>query len=147
MLLAGTWNYHERVEGGEGVITAWIKKSRLSKKSQAKLDRSLDQLKQLPKTSWSKPQPASSLGDSIYVIRFKDVNGSQLRIFGHFYDDHCAFVMTLHGYEKDNVYYPSDYAKVAQRHKAECDKDFLGKTVKFGDYCALCKPEGSTDNA
>lgn len=140
MLLTSKWNYHERLDGDVGVITKWTKKEHLSKKSLAKLDRSLDQLKQLPKTSWSKPQPASSLGHSIYVIRFKDVNGSQLRIFGHFFDDHSAFVMTFEGYEKDNVYYPNDYATMAQRHKSNCDKGFSSKTVKYPDYCALCKP-------
>lgn len=145
MLIASNWNYHERKEGSEGVISEWIKTSHLSNKSQAKMDRSLDQLKQLPKTSWSRPH-ASSLGNSIYVIRFKDVNGTQLRVFGHFFDDHKAFVMTFEGYEKDNVYYPSTYPKMAQRHKADCDKDFSNKTIKFGNYCALCKPQNVASN-
>ena len=141
VLFVGHWNYHERQEDGDGdgSISKWIKTSHLSIKSQAKLDRTLDQLRQLPKTSWSKPQPASSLGHHIYVIRFKDVNGTQHRIFGYFFDEHKAFVMMFEGYEKDNVYYPCNYQKMAQQHKTDCDKDFYKNTIKFGDYCKICK--------
>ena len=146
MLLTSRWNYHERLESGRGVITTWIKTARMSKKAQANLERTLDQLRQLPKTSWSKPQPASSLGHHTYVIRFREVTGAQLRVFGHFFDDHSAFVMTFEGYEKDNVYYPNDYKKVAKRHRAECDPNFSDNTVKFGNYCALCQPQGDSTN-
>lgn len=143
MLFISRWNYHERVESEEGVITAWIMSTNMSKKAQANFERTLDQLRQLPKTSWSKPQPASSLGHNTYVIRFRDVSGAQLRVFGYFFDDHEAFVMTFEGMEKDNVYYPKNYQEMAKRHKAECDKSFSDKTVKFRDNCSLCQSEGT----
>ena len=138
-LLISRWNYHERLESDSGVITAWIEAEHLSKKAQANLERALDQLRQLPKTSWSKPQPASNIGNHTYVIRFRDVTGAQLRVFGHFFDNHSTFVMTFDGCEKDDVYYPKNYQKMAKQHKADCDARFSDKTVKFREYCALCK--------
>jgi len=139
------WNYHERLENAEGVISSWIKKSRLSKKGQMNLERSLDQLKQQPKQNWSRPT-ASSLGNSIYVIRFKDENGTQHRVFGHFFDEHHSFVITLNGYEKDNAYHPHDYKEIVQGHKTVCDKDFSGTTTPFDDGCALCKQQDNPDS-
>jgi hypothetical protein len=140
---AGPWNFHERRDRNGVVITVWISSSRLSKKAQARLERALDQLRHMPKTSWSKPAPASNIGDHTYVIRFKDESGMQHRVFGHFYDPHLVFVLTFSGYEKDDVYYPSNYQDVAQRHRLACEADFHAHTVKFRHYCALCKPEGS----
>lgn len=138
-LLAAEWNYHDRVEKSDPVITSWIKKTHMTVKAQAKFERALDQLRRLPKTSWSKPNPASSLGHHTYVIRFTEVTGAQLRVFGHFYDAHSSFVMTFTGTEKDNVYYPTDYEKMAKRHKEQCDDDFPNTTRKFRHYCSLCK--------
>ena len=138
-LFTGPWNYHERAELHEGVITKWMQRAHLSAKTRARLDRSLDQLRDLPKTSWSKPNPASNVGDHIYVIRFTDVTNQQLRVFGHFCDEHCSFVMTFDGSEKDNVYYPNNYQAVGKRHKTACDADFQGKTIKFEDRCSICK--------
>lgn len=142
---AGPWNFHEQRDRSGAVITLWISSSHLSKKSQARLERALDQLRHMPKTSWSKPAPASNIGDQTYVIRFKDESGMQHRVFGHFHDPHLAFVLTFSGYEKDDVYYPSNYQDVAQRHRLACEADFHACTVKFRHYCALCKSEGGKD--
>lgn len=138
-LVTAKWNYHERLDRDAGVVTAWITESHLSVKAQANLERTLDQLRQMPKPSWSKPAPASNIGDHTYVIRFKDVTGKQLRVFGHFFDEHSAFVMTLTGYEKDDVYYPSNYKELAQRHRTTCGQKFHASTIKFRKYCEVCK--------
>jgi hypothetical protein len=142
-LQVATWNFHERVDkrSKKGVISRWIIKEHLCKATQAKLDRALDQLKWLPKSYWSKPNPASSIGNNTFVIRFSDINRSQLRVFGHFFDQHECFVMTANGYEKDNVYYPTDYQDVAKTFKEQCDQDFSESTTKFGTLCEVCKSE------
>lgn len=132
------WNYHERKSKNVGVITEWIKSSHLTVKAKARFDRALDQLRQLPRTSWHKPNPASVIGDHTYVIRFTEVTGAQIRVYGHFFDPHTSFVMTFDGGEKDNEYYPTDYQNVAQRHRTECDKDLQGKTLPFRQYCSIC---------
>jgi hypothetical protein len=132
------WNYHERLVKGHGVISTFL--SHLScKKASARLERSLDQLRPLPKMDWSKPHPASNIGHHTYVIRFKDSSSQQLRIYGHFYDPHHCFVMTADGYEKDDEYYPSNYQESAAAHKRECDGNFVGKTIQFPDYCEVCE--------
>ena len=137
-LFTGPWGYHERLESGQGVITKWMQRTHLSTKARARFDRALDQLRDLPKTRWSKPNPASNVGDHIYVIRFTDVTNQQLRVFGHFYDGHRTFVMTFDGTEKDNVYYPTGYQEVGKRHKSACDANFQGRTIKFEDRCSVC---------
>lgn len=137
------WNYHERINKQAGVITAWLTADRITVKGRANFERALDQLRQLHQTQWSKPNPASSMGNNTYVIRFKDTGGLQLRVFGHFYHDHGAFVMTSNGYEKDNVYYPNNYADITDEHKASCDKEFSAKTKAYGSYCEVCtQPAG-----
>lgn len=140
-LIAADWNYHERIEKEKFIITSWIEKSHMSVKAKARFERALDQLKRLPKTSWSKPNPASSLGHNTYVIRFKDVSGAQMRVFGHFYDPHSSFVMTFTGTEKDDVYYPTDYEKMAKQYRDFCNKDFSKASGKYRHYCALCSTE------
>lgn len=132
------WNYHERKDKHGGVITEWIKSTHLTIKARARFERALDQLRQIPKSSWHKPTPASNIGDHTYVIRFTEVTGAQIRVFGHFFDPHNSFVMTFDGGEKDYEYIPSDYQDVAQHHRAECDKDLQGKTLPFRQYCSLC---------
>lgn len=103
------------------------------------MERAIDQLRQLPKTSWSKPNPASNVGNHTYVIRYTDTSNKQLRVFGHFHDEHTCFVMTLTGYEKDNVYYPNNYQDLAQTNRGSCAGNFSSKTVRFRHYCALCQ--------
>lgn len=136
------WNFHERLDRGKGVITEWIESSRWSAKTRANFDRALDQVRYLPKQKWSKPSPASKIGDHTYVIRFREVSSAQLRVFGHFFDGHQSFAMTLEGYEKDDVYYPENYEDLAQTYRAYCDKDFKGTTAPFEDLCLLCESSG-----
>lgn len=132
------WNFHERQNRGEGVVTTWIEDSKWSLKTRANFDRTLDHLKAQPKQSWSKPSPASKIGNHTYVIRFKDVSSAQLRLFGHFFDAHITFVMTMEGYEKDDVYYPTNYESMAEAHRVTCDKDFPISTLPFEDFCDFC---------
>ena len=132
-----SWNYHERLEKGSGVVTKWLDSSHMSVKTQANLERTLDQLRQLPQTNWTRPH-ASSLGHHTYVIRFRDVTGKQLRIFGHFYLPHPSFVMTCHGYEKDSVYFPSNYKDLAKEYKLTCDSSFSSETIMYRRSCEIC---------
>ncbi|WP_197507059.1 hypothetical protein [Mitsuaria sp. 7] len=143
----GKWNFHERQKNGKGVISTWVEKSNFSPKSEARMDRAIDQLRQLPKTSWHKPHPASGIGDHIFVIRFTDVTNAQKRIFGHFNDSHECFVMTLDGYEKDDVYVPSNYKALALEHRGECEKDFFVNTRKYGNLCPLCEEQRNSSVA
>lgn len=135
------WNFHERRTKHVGAISDWIAKEKISAKACARLERALDQLRSMPKTSWSKPAPASNIGDHTYVIRFRDVSNVQLRVFGHFYDAHTSFVMTANGIEKDNVYQPENYTEIAKRHKSVCDEEFSKNTVAYANYCEICKQE------
>lgn len=136
--LVEKWNFHERQNRGTGVVTDWIIDSKWSTKTRANFDRTLEQLKAQPKKSWSKPSPASKIGNHTYVIRFKDVSSSQLRLFGHFFDEHSTFVMTMEGFEKDDVYYPKNYESMAEAYRVECDKDFLVTTFPFENFCDIC---------
>ena len=133
------WNYHERFNRGGGVISKWLRESRIDKKAQARFERALDQLQKLPKASWHKPNPASIIGDHTYVIRFTNANRSQHRVFGHFFDPHSSFVMTFNGNERDNAYLPSNYQLLAQQFRSACDTDFFSQTRAFPDRCSICQ--------
>jgi len=133
-----SWNFHELSDRKIGVITKWIKDAKWSVKTRANFDRSIDQLRHVSKMNWSKPNPASKIGDETYVIRFKDVTSMKLRLYGHFFEPHKTFVLTTTGYEKDNVYYPENYEIVAQSHRTICDKDFRNTTIPFEETCAIC---------
>lgn len=141
------WNFHEITDRGLGAISTWIGNARWSDKTRANFDRSIEQLRPLPKRLWSKPNPASKIGDNTYVIRFKDVTAAQLRFFGHFFDGHNSFVITIEGFEKDDVYYPKNYQALAQSRRNECDKDFPGKTLPFEALCAICCKSTKVDNS
>lgn len=130
------WNYHERHDGKKPVISDW--KGRVQVALRAKLDRALDQLRQMPKSQWHKPAPASHIGDHTYVIRFTDQTGMQIRLFGHFHDPHDAFVMTFVGHEKDGKYIPEGYEALAQVHRANCSENFQTATQPYGNRCELC---------
>lgn len=116
---------------GNDVIDPWCKS--LSGAARGKFSRSRDQLRGQPKQNWSKPQPASNVGDHIYVIRFSDENRMQHRVFGHFHDVQAGFVMTLTGYEKDYAYYPDTYRAEGKDRKSLCDNDFVGRTRRCFD--------------
>lgn len=135
------WNYHERVDRDRGVISHWITKDRISKKAQGSLERALDQLRPLPIQHWQRPHACKIRGDNTYVIHFVDVGRVQLRVFGHFYAAHSAFVMTETGTERDHVYIPENYEELATQHKKSCDEDFESRTIAFQHYCEKCDPE------
>ena len=137
-VVVGPWNFHERLDRNIGAISSWIDRSNWPPKTRANFDRALDHLRHLPQPRWSKPTPASKIGDHTYVIRFKDVSSTQLRVYGHFYDVHHAFTMTLDGYEKDDEYHPENYEVLAQKYRAFCDEDFDSRTLPFEDLCPSC---------
>lgn len=112
---------------GLDVIDPWHKK--LSAAARANFTRARQQLSHQPLTSWSRPH-ASPLGDHIYVIRFRDENRTQHRVFGHIEQAHTSFVMSVTGTERDNVYSPKTYIKDVgdarnvcggQYHERTCD--------------------------
>lgn len=140
------WNFHEITGRGLGAISSWIESANWSDKTRANFDRSIEQLRPLPKQLWSKPNPASKIGDNTYVIRFKDVTAAQLRFFGHFFDSHNSFVITTQGFEKDDVYYPKNYQALAQSRRVDCDKDFSGKTIPFETLCSICSKSTKDDD-
>lgn len=121
------------------MISAWIEDARWAPKTRANFDRSLDQLRHLSKQQWSKPNPASKTGNHTYVIRFRDVSSTQLRVYGHFYDAHHAFTMTLEGYEKDDIYHPKEHAELAERHRTYCNQNFEKRTLPFEERCDPCE--------
>lgn len=88
------------------VVIQWIKHE-LSKKAWMSLKRSMEILAQRKIMHWERPH-ASFVSDSdrIYVIRFKDENSTQWRIFGFHDIQLCDFVMTNYGTERDNKYEP-----------------------------------------
>jgi hypothetical protein len=65
------------------IIVDWVKKE-LSPKAWQYLKRSLENLAKRPISEWHKPNPSSKISTSnhIYVIRFKDENRTQWRIYG-----------------------------------------------------------------
>lgn len=113
---------------GNDVIDQWH--NTISGYGQGRFSRSRDQLKAQPKQNWSKPLPASNVKNHIYVIRFTDENRKQHRVFGHFHDPKAGFVMTLTGYEKDDVYHPNSYSNDAAERRSVCDRDFEQRTCK-----------------
>ena len=93
-----------RDDQGTNVVIDWV--TAKSKGGQARLKNALDQLSQLEKQHWHKPQPSSSIGNHIYVIRFSDENRTQWRIYGHHKDAIRTFVLTNYGTERGNKYDP-----------------------------------------
>lgn len=117
-----------------GVIDDFIKSKECSRKAEGKLDARLDFLIDQEKIDWTRPE-ASSLSDGLYVVRFTDENRKQLRVFGHFCDVHHCFVMTLTGYEKDGIYFPSEYLKKSNDNRKFVEQGFFQKTVRYADKC------------
>lgn len=137
-------------------IKPWL--MRLSVRARANLDRTVEHLSLQPSQKWSRPD-ASPIGNHIYVIRFRDENGVQHRIFGHFSckgTPDASFVMTLEGYEKGDVYYPVEYKKTASERRNQCVDSHANRTIlcryaqldhddapgdasgKFHTECATC---------
>jgi hypothetical protein len=109
------------------MIDRWA--STISKRGLANLDRTLEHLCVQEKTEWSRPH-ASPLKNSIYVIRFKDENRTQHRIFGHFHGSSNVFVLSQTGIEKDGNYSPTNYLALAESHKLTCDAQLFDRTTE-----------------
>lgn len=100
--------------GSNGRSVVERQDAELSKTGKARRDVEIAYLRQQPLTRWTRPH-ASSLGDHLYVIRFRDENRKQHRMFGFADIPHHLFVICLTGYEKDNVYHPHDYIDRVKR--------------------------------
>jgi hypothetical protein len=85
-------------------------------------------LAQQPSDRWSRPH-ASPLKNHSYVIRFKDENGAQHRMFGFFARQHHTFVICFAGHEKDNKYHPPDYEARVAKCKSLVELDFKKRTT------------------
>ena len=110
---------------GDDIIDDW--KKTLSPKGRANFDSILKILKDQPRESWRRPL-ACGIGDNIFVIHFKDENGSKYRPTGNFLDIYHSFVITTKATEKDGNYIPSDYAAIASSRKREVDADPTNKS-------------------
>lgn len=132
----GKWNFHS-LKTDKGAIAGDIWDPALTKRGLASRDRALDRLQQQPKSNWSRPN-ASPLGDNKYVIRFKDETGLPRMYFGHFYDDHEVFVITLTGHEKNSKYQPHNYLSECSKHQIHCSADFNSTTITYAGRCVIC---------
>lgn len=126
--LAPPWRFYDLLDK-RGLNPIAEHRSRLSKKARAHLERAIDHLTPLELKDWHKPNPASNIGNHIYVIRFKDESGMQHRIYGHCIPEKGCFVMTHTGYEKGGTYYPSDYEE---------------RTAKLRDFVNECFEKRAT---
>ncbi|MDD2865543.1 MAG: hypothetical protein PHC99_12585 [Methylococcales bacterium] len=90
---------------GESEVVDFIKS--LSVKAKQNLKRALQILSVLPIQDWHKPNPSSNISNHIYVIRFKDENRTQWRIYGFHDVQRGFFMMTNYGTEKDGKYKPA----------------------------------------
>ncbi|WP_431107626.1 hypothetical protein [Variovorax paradoxus] len=102
--------------------------SELSKKGRARRNVSMKFLRDKPAAQWSRPE-ASPLGDHVYVIRFKDENGTQHRLFGYHDLDHHAYVICFEGFEKDHVYHPPNYEERVRKCRSDIKGQFDQRTI------------------
>lgn len=99
------------------VVAYWVKND-LSKKAWQSLKRSMEILDKREIIHWERPYASFvSSSDSIYVIRFKDENSTQWRIYGFHNSTLFNFVMTNYGTERGNKYDPP--ADVAAKRAAD----------------------------
>ena len=115
-------------ERGGCAIRPWL--AQVSTAGRANFDRAIEHLLPLPQQEWHKPHPASNIGDNIYVIRFRDENRAQLRVFGHARHHDHSFVMTLNGYEKDDTYYPKGYDRTTADNREICNRAHENRTIR-----------------
>ncbi len=85
-------------------------------------------LREHPCEHWERPK-ASPLKNNSYVIRFKDENGTEHRLFGFFHLTNHVFVICFAGTERDSKYYPVDYEKRLARLRIEVSDSFKERTV------------------
>lgn len=96
----------------------------------ANLDRTLEQLRFQPFERWDKPL-AARLKDHVRVIRFRDENRTQWRIFGYIAVPNHCFVMTLTGTERDGKYSPPDYEQRVAEARAAIGGNLLDRTAPW----------------
>lgn len=125
-------------------MKAWL--STISITGKANFDRAIEHLLPLPQQDWHKPHPASNIGDNIYVIRFRDENRKQHRVFGHAYHADYSFVMTLDGFEKDDEYHPDDYDATAAKNRDNCKSDHSARTIRCRYAAEACGDDVSNEN-
>lgn len=111
-------------DAGRDRVTDYIKK--YGTKAITNFIAALTFLTNAPKIGWLRPH-GSSIGHNIYMIRFKDGNRTQHRIWGHFDDKNNRFVMTLPGQEKDDEYDPENAGELALGH------------LKTAEHCAASR--------
>ena len=113
-------------KNGDVIVILWLKP--LGPKAWMSLKRNMENLACRPIIEWHKPQPASKIdtSDSIYVIRFKDKNSTQWRIYGFHEIPKYAFVMTNFGTERDGKYIPpaDKCAKQSEAARKVCSSDW-----------------------
>ena len=125
--VVSVWEYRLYVTpSGRNDIAKWDAK--LSARARAKRNTNMKFLRDKPATQWSRPS-ASPISDNVYVIRFKDENGSEHRMFGYHDLQYHAFVICFEGYEKDNVYYPTDYEERVKKFRTEIAGKFDERTI------------------
>jgi hypothetical protein len=115
---------HER---GKNVVMDWL--NGLSKKAMVNLKRTLEHLAQKPLTAWERPH-SSPIGNHIYVIRFKDENSTQWRIYGEHDPSRGCFVLTNFGTERGGVYDPpsAQCSSLASSRMADCRQHWDERT-------------------
>ena len=113
-------------ESGKNEFNAWDRG--LSAKARAKRDTNIRFLSEQPCERWERPT-ASPLGHNSYVIRFKDENGTEHRLFGFFHTENHVFVICFPGTERDSQYYPADYEERLARLRGEISAKFAQRTV------------------
>jgi hypothetical protein len=128
LFMVRLWLYRCYVDHrGKSIVADWVKSK--SKKAQMNLRRTLEHLSQKPRETWERPQ-SSSLGNHIYVIRFKDENGTQWRIYGEHDLQHKCFVLCCTGTERGNIYDPPSETCCATTvsRMAECRESWDTRT-------------------
>lgn len=122
--MAIQWEFKCYKDRRNRVVVAYWVKHELSKKAWQHLKRSMEVLANRQIIDWHKPLPASKIdvSDSIYVIRFKNENSTQWRIYGFHDSNLFNFVMTNYGTERGNQYNPpADVAaKTAEDARGVC---------------------------
>lgn len=113
-------------ESGRNDHEKW--NSGLSATARARRDMNMRFLRDKPATLWERPD-ASPLGDNLYMIRFKDENGSQHRLFGYHDLKNHAYVICFEGFEKDNVYHPTDYKERIRKCRSDIEGQFNERTI------------------
>lgn len=134
------WTFRCYVDArGANPVGDWL--GTLSAKGRANLKRALEHLRQKHQVEWERPH-SSPLGNNIYVIRFKDENRTQWRIYGEHEPARSCFVFTNSGTERGGVYDPpsSTCCSIASKRMVECRNDWDGRTCG----CVVSTADGVT---